>query len=90
MASDLSNLNLAAPFSGNDSVTTTSGLGLPISHIGFSTLHTPQYAFELKKILHVPQLSQHLLSIYNCVKILNADSFVMNSVFGSRTRSQGP
>ncbi|TQE01264.1 hypothetical protein C1H46_013171 [Malus baccata] len=68
MTSDLSNLNLAAPFSGTDTVTTASGSGLPISHIGSTTLHTPQYAFELKNILHVPQLSQHLLSIYQLCK----------------------
>ncbi|KFL89552.1 hypothetical protein AmDm5_1575 [Acetobacter malorum] len=68
MTSDLTNLTQATPFLGADTITTASGSGLPISHTGSSFLHVPQYAFQLKDILHVPQISQHLLSMYKLCK----------------------
>ena len=68
MTSDLASLTTAAPFTGNDTITTADGSGLPISNIGFSILHAPHHAFHLKKILHVPKLSQLLLSIYRLCK----------------------
>ena len=40
MTTDLSNLSLATPYPSHESVQTANGAGLPISHIGSSTLHT--------------------------------------------------
>jgi len=68
MTSDLAQLNLAAPFSGADIVTTAEGLGLTISNIGSSILNVPHCSLQLKQVLHVPKLSQHLLSVHKLCK----------------------
>jgi len=68
MTSELTNLELANPYQGSDAITTTSGAGLKISHVGTSKLHTSTHSFELKNMLHVPKLSQHLLSVYQLCK----------------------
>ena len=49
----MSNLNLATPFTGTETITTASGIGLQISHTGSSILHAPKHDFQLKKIFHV-------------------------------------
>lgn len=68
MTFELINLNLTTPFLGNGTITTASDACLGISHIGSSKLLVLRYAFELKKVLHVPKLSQHLLYIYRLCK----------------------
>ena len=68
MTSDLAQLNLAAPFSGADTVTTAGGSGLTISNIGSSILDVPHCSLQLKQVLHVPKLSQHLLSVHKLCK----------------------
>lgn len=68
MTLELANLNLATPFRSTITITTVSGSGLQISHNGSSTLRAPKYHFQLKEILHVPKLSQHLLSVYQLCK----------------------
>jgi len=105
MTSDLAQLNLAAPFSGADTVTTAGGSGLTISNIGSSILDVPHCSLQLKQVLHVPKLSQHLLSVHklckdnnccyicyrfiSCAKITTAVIFVMLLVFGFGTKSRG-
>jgi hypothetical protein len=68
MTSDLAQLNLATPFSGSDTVTTTGGSGLTISNIGSFILDVHQCSLQLKQVLHVPKLSQHLLSVHKLCK----------------------
>ncbi|CAL2258852.1 unnamed protein product [Prunus armeniaca] len=64
MTSDLSQLGLAIPFSGNETITTAGGSSLSISSVGSSFLNTPQCSLQLLKVLHVPKISQHLLSVH--------------------------
>jgi len=68
MTSDLAQLNLAASFSGADTITTAGGSGLTISNIGSSILDVPHCSLQLKQVLHVPKLSQHLLSVHKLCK----------------------
>ncbi|KAM2104388.1 hypothetical protein ACFX1R_014988 [Malus domestica] len=68
MTSELANLELAAPYKGTDTITTASGTGLTISYIGTSRLPVSNTTLALKNVLHVPQISQHLLSIYQLCK----------------------
>ncbi|KAM2969511.1 hypothetical protein FF2_016605 [Malus domestica] len=68
MTSELANLDLSTPYQGSDTITTASGAGLHISNIGTSTLVAPHHSLTLKNVLHVPKLSQHLLSIYQLCK----------------------
>lgn len=59
---------MATPYSSTEKVTGANGEGLDIAHIGSSTLHTPSHNFKLNSVLHVPQLSQHLLSVHQLCK----------------------
>ncbi|KAI5346239.1 hypothetical protein L3X38_014118 [Prunus dulcis] len=81
MTSDLSQLSLATPLSGNETITTAGGSGLSISSVGSSTLNTSQCSLQLTKVLHVLKISQHLLSVHrlckdnNCIFICDAFGF---------------
>ena len=68
MTSDLSQLCLATPYSGSNAITTAGGSGLTISSIGSYILNIPQCSLQLNQVLHVPKLSQHLLSVYRLCK----------------------
>ena len=52
-------------YGGHDQVQVANGSGLSISHIGHSTLAGS--SLRLNNILHVPNISQHLLSVYRLV-----------------------
>lgn len=68
MTSDLSHLHLITFFSGKYTVTTADGIGLPISHIGTSSLSVFQCSLRLNEVLHVPQISHNLLSVHRLCK----------------------
>jgi histone deacetylase 1/2 len=48
---------------GNDQIHVGDGAGLPIKHIGSTTLSTPINSFILNKLLHVPQIQKNLTSV---------------------------
>ena len=90
MTFDLAQLNLATPFSGSDTITTTDGSGLSISNVGSSILDVLQCSFKLKQVLHVPKLSQHFLSVHRlCKDNDRADLSIMHLAFAFRTRLKG-
>ena len=62
---DLNNLNLQQEeYTGQDQVHVGNGQGLPINHLGSSSLSFPHANFLLKNILHVPQIKKKkLLSV---------------------------
>ena len=61
---DFSNLNLhAKEYSGPDQVRIGNGQGLCIHQIGFSILCSSSKNYFLNNVLHVPKISQNLLSI---------------------------
>jgi histone deacetylase 1/2 len=71
ITNDLERLHVHERYTGKDNVQVANGKGLSISHIGHSTLAGS--SIHLKNILHVPEISQHLLSVYRLV----ADNLVL-------------
>jgi hypothetical protein len=64
LTSDLSNLNMGADeYTGTEQIRVGNGNSLPIKHIGTSNLFTPNHSFRLNNVLHVPHISQNLLSV---------------------------
>ncbi|KAM1351501.1 hypothetical protein ACFXTH_005260 [Malus domestica] len=76
MTSDLSNLQAVTPYASSETVIGANGEGLQISYIGQACLSTPSHTLELNSVLHVPQLSQHLLSMYQLCKDNNCRCIV--------------
>lgn len=66
--SDMNNLELSVPYLGGDEITLGNGLGLCITHTGFSTLKSSNSKFLLKNVLRCPQSAANLLSIQKFCK----------------------
>jgi histone deacetylase 1/2 len=60
---DLGSLTDSAPYLGNDYLHVGDGKGLDISHVGYTTLHSPKRMFTLSNVLHVPHITKLLLSV---------------------------
>lgn len=56
VADDLQNLSLHSPYDGPDDIIIGDGTGLPITHTGFTLLHTPSHKFSLTNVLCVPNI----------------------------------
>lgn len=53
VTSDLNNLSLHTPYIGYDDIMIEDGVILPITHTGFTSLHTPPNTFTLDNVLCV-------------------------------------
>ena len=62
MTNNYTNLQNSKAYHGPEHVYIGDGKGLPIHHSGSSTLNTNTHSFQLKNVLHVPDLKQNLLS----------------------------
>jgi hypothetical protein len=51
-------------YHGKDKIHTANGEGMHISHIGHSSIQTPNHELQLKNILHVPSATKSLLSVH--------------------------
>jgi transposase InsO family protein len=64
LTSDLANLNVhAEEYTGTDQIRVGNGKGLPVAHIGTTSLSTPHSSLILKDVLHVPQITKNLVSV---------------------------
>ena len=64
MTNDLANLNVRVDeYTGNDQIRVGNGTALPIHHIGTTQLTAPSTSFLLQNVLHVPTISNNLLSV---------------------------
>jgi histone deacetylase 1/2 len=64
LTNNFNNLSLQSDtYLGNDQIHVGDGAGLPIKHIGSTTLSTPTTSFTLNKLLHVPQIQKNLISV---------------------------
>jgi hypothetical protein len=64
LTADLANLNVRADeYHGQEQIRVGNGKSIPIKHIGTTQLLSPNLSFQLNDVLHVPQISQNLLSI---------------------------
>lgn len=62
MTNSMRNLHNHAPYTEPEQVYIGDGKCLPILNSGTSTMFTPNHAFSLKNVLHVPHLKQNFLS----------------------------
>jgi len=65
---DLDHMHLLQPYTSSNQLIVGDGSGLPISNIGKSVLHTHTHSLQLSNVLHVPNISQNLLSIFSLCK----------------------
>jgi len=66
ITSNLHNLSIHTPYTGDDKVVVGNGKALPISNIGCSNLYThqqPVSVISLPNVLHVPSMKKNLLSV---------------------------
>jgi hypothetical protein len=61
---ELDKLTMREKYGGTDQVHTTSGSGMPISHVSRSTIHAHDRNLILKDVLHVPNASKNLVSVH--------------------------
>ncbi|KAK4421889.1 hypothetical protein Salat_2139500 [Sesamum alatum] len=64
ITSDLDRLALRERYHGGEQVQVGNGAGLQILHFGHSSINTVARPLALRNILHVPDISKHLLSIH--------------------------
>ncbi|KAK4424666.1 Retrovirus-related Pol polyprotein from transposon RE1, partial [Sesamum alatum] len=64
ITSDLDRLALRDRYHGDEQVQVGNGAGLQILHIGHSSINTTTRPLALRNILHVPDISKHLLSVH--------------------------
>jgi len=64
LTNNFNNLSLQSnAYLGNDQIHVGDGAGLPIKHIGSTTLSTPTTSFVLNKLLHMPQIQKNLIFV---------------------------
>jgi hypothetical protein len=61
---NLEKLMIRDQYHGKDKIHTTNGEGMHISHIGHTSIQTPNCDLHLKNILHVPSATKNLVSIH--------------------------
>ncbi|KAL5855854.1 hypothetical protein ACOSQ4_005656 [Xanthoceras sorbifolium] len=65
---DCSNLQNKAKYQGSERIYMGNGKGLPISSIGHNTFTHNSHVFQLRNILHIPQIKKNLLSVSKFVR----------------------
>jgi len=64
----MANLNIWTNYSSTDQIHTVIRLGLQISYISSSILHSPTNSFKLRNVYHVPSVKNNLLSVSHFTK----------------------
>lgn len=64
VTNELSNLSIQHPSTDTTGVMVGNGNTLSVSHTGKGLLHTPTTCLSLNDLLHVPSISQNLLSVH--------------------------
>lgn len=90
MTADLNNLASSTTYLANDTVQTANGEGLLVSHIGNFIIPTYTAPIQLNSVLHVPKLTENLVSVHrlcldnNCRLIFDAFNFWIHDKFTGR------
>ena len=63
ITNELDNMHFSQPYTGSDQLLVGDGSGHTISNIGKIILKTPSQSFHLSNVLHVPKITQKLLSV---------------------------
>jgi hypothetical protein len=64
ITSDLDRLTVRDQYQGNGMVQVGNGAGLKIMHVGSYSINTDTRPLALNNVLHVPEISKHLLSVH--------------------------
>jgi hypothetical protein len=64
---DMDRMSFHERYLGKDQVQVANGTGLSIAHVGHSSLASSSRSLALRNILHVPEISKNLLSVYRLV-----------------------
>jgi hypothetical protein len=64
ITTDLDRLVLHEKYHGPDTVQVDNGAGLQILHLGYCSINTNTHPLALNNVLHVPEISKHLLSVH--------------------------
>jgi len=70
ITNNLHNFTSKTAYTGNETVKLGNGSGMPISHVGTSSLYSPQsnMCLLLSNLLHVPNISKNLISVSKFAK----------------------
>jgi hypothetical protein len=97
VTSDLANLNIRADeYQGSEQIRVGNGTSLPIHHIGTTQFSTPTTTFRLNNVLHVPDISNNLLSVHKFTNDTNTfmefhpSLFRVKDLASRRLLLQGP
>ena len=96
MTADLQNLNSHYEYQGPDTIKVGDGIGLHILHTGSSSIQTPHKSLLLNKILHVPSITQNLLSVSQFTRDNNVyfefhpSFFVVKDIQSGKELLRGP
>lgn len=71
LTNELSNLSNHSEYDGTDEIQIADGTGLPITHTGISTIHTPSHKFKLSNVLCVPGAAKNLIFVHQFTKANN-------------------
>ena len=63
ITSDLQNLSLHSNYGGNENIMIDDGNGIPITHVGSTTIEAPTTTFSLDNVLCAPLIKKALISI---------------------------
>lgn len=59
ITNDLNNFSFYEPYQGSDQVQVGNGSSLSIQNTGQGILPTPTFPFQLKNVLHVPEIASN-------------------------------
>lgn len=96
VTNDLSQLTLQQPCYGSAGVMVGNGNSLPICNSGKGLLTTPTSQFTLSNVLHVPSMTQNLLSVFHfakdnhCKLTFDDSGFVIQDKTTNKVLHQGP
>ncbi|KAI0511944.1 hypothetical protein KFK09_012578 [Dendrobium nobile] len=96
LTSEHSNLQSSKQYSGTQQITLGNGYQLPIQNSGKGILPTPTGTLYLQNLLHVPNLSFNLISIYRltndnkCTVKFSANGFCIQDSTTGQTLLRGP
>lgn len=91
MTSDLNNLAMHHPYSGDDAVLIGDGSGLPITHAGSLSLPSSSRNLTLNNVLCVPNIAKNLISVYRLCNANKVSVEFFSGIFsGERSELGGP
>ncbi|PKU69447.1 Retrovirus-related Pol polyprotein from transposon TNT 1-94 [Dendrobium catenatum] len=96
LTNSIENLNQPQPYSGSDSITIGDGRNISIANSGSGILPTPHSKLKLSQILHIPQISHNLLSVYALTKDNNisisfdGNGYIIKDLKTHKTLLTGP